>query len=208
MTTRTGRHLAWPKGALALALAAGTMATGVMAQTSGGTLIVARPADVNLWDPKFTNDNDSLWAQGQIFANLLQNSPDGTQTNPWLAESFTINDDSSVYTFILRRDAAFCDGSPITAQDVKYSFDRATEPDSNVSWQFPADPQVEVIDDYTVQITLSRPNVAFASYLTLWGSSILSKTYAETVGEEVMAQEPLGSGPFCLASWSKGKRSS
>jgi len=189
-------------------LVAGTAIAGVAtAQTpvEGGTLTVARPADVNLWDPKFTNDNDSLWAQGQIFANLLQNSPDGTQTLPWLAESYEINDDSSVYTFMLRQDAFFCDGSPITAADVKYSFDRATEPDSGVSWQFPSDPVVAVIDDHTVQITLSRPNVAFASYLTLWGSSILSKTYAETVGEEVMAQEPLGSGPFCLESWTKGQ---
>ena len=138
--------------------------------TEGGTLIVARPADVNLWDPKFTNDNDSLWAQGQIFANLLQNSPDGTKTNPWLAESFSINEDSSVYTFNLRKDAYFCDGSQITAEDVKFSFDRATAADSGVSWQFPSSPVVTVVDPHTVNITLSRPNVAFASYLTLWGS--------------------------------------
>src|SRR5687767_11836957 len=46
------------------------------ALVTGGTLVVARAADVVLWDPKFTNDNDSLWAQGQIYANLLQNSPD------------------------------------------------------------------------------------------------------------------------------------
>lgn len=194
--------------ALALLLAGTALAPTAHAQTptEGGTLTVARPADVNLWDPKFTNDNDSLWAQGQIFVNLLQNSPDGTETRPWLAESYDINDDSSVYTFNLRQDAFFCDGSPITAEDVKYSFDRATEPDSGVSWQFPSDPQVEVIDTHTVQITLSRPNVAFASYLTLWGSSILSKAYAESVGEEAMAETPLGSGPFCLASWDKGSQ--
>lgn len=189
---------------LAILLAAAAIFGTAHAQTAGGTLTVARPADVNLWDPKFTNDNDSLWAQGQIFANLLQNSPDGTETLPWLAESFTINEDSSVYTFNLRQDAMFCDGSQITAEDVKFSFDRATEPDSGVSWQFPSNPQVEVIDPHTVQISLSRPNVAFASYLTLWGSSILSKAHAEAVGVEAMAENPLGSGPFCLDSWTKG----
>jgi peptide/nickel transport system substrate-binding protein len=205
----TGRPLFSTLGRGAFAALLATVALPVLAQdetpVEGGTLIVARPADVNLWDPKFTNDNDSLWAQGQIFANLLQNSPDGTETRPWLAESWEINADSSVYTFRLRQDAFFCDGSPITADDVKYSFDRATAPDSGVSWQFPSDPKVEVIDTHTVQITLSRPNVAFASYLTLWGSSILSKAYAEAVGEEAMAQEPLGSGPFCLESWAKGQ---
>jgi peptide/nickel transport system substrate-binding protein len=189
--------------ALALLLITTSLLT-VQAQTRGGTLTVARPADVNLWDPKFTNDNDSLWAQGQVFVNLLQNSPDGTQTNPWLAESFTINEDSSVYTFNLRRDAFFCDGSPITADDVKYSFDRVTEPDSAVTWQFPADPVIDVVDPYTVQITLSRPNVAFASYLTLWGSAIISKAHAERIGEAAMAENPLGSGPFCVESWTKG----
>lgn len=189
---------------LAIALAASTILGVAHAQTSGGTLTVARPADVNLWDPKFTNDNDSLWAQGQVFANLLQISPDGTETRPWLAESFTINEDSSVYVFNLRQNAFFCDGSPITAEDVKFSFDRVTEPDSAVTWQFPSDPQVEVLDTYTVQITLSRPNVAFASYLTLWGSSILSKAHAERVGIPALAENPLGSGPFCLESWTKG----
>ena len=63
---------------------------------------------------------------------------------------------------------------------------------------------IEVVDPHTVRITLSRPNVAFASYLTLWGSSILSKAHAEAVGEEALAETPLGSGPFCLASWTKG----
>jgi peptide/nickel transport system substrate-binding protein len=163
MTTETGLAARRRAGAaLAVLLAGAVMAPGASAQTpvEGGTLIVARPADVNLWDPKFTNDNDSLWAQGQIFANLLQNSPDGTEILPWLAESWEVNEDSSVYTFRLR-EAAFCDGSPITADGCKYSFDRVTQPDSAVSWQLPSDPQVEVIDDRTVQITLSRSNVAF-----------------------------------------------
>jgi peptide/nickel transport system substrate-binding protein len=190
--------------ALATLLAAAALFGVAQAQTTGGTLTVARPADVNLWDPKYTNDNESLWAQGQIYVNLLQNSPDGTQLLPWLAESFTISEDSTAYVFNLRRDAQFCDGSSITAEDVKFSFDRATEPDSGVSWQFPADPQVEVVDPHTVRITLSRPNVAFASYLTLWGSSIISKAHAERVGIAALAENPLGSGPFCVASWTKG----
>ncbi len=171
----------------------------------GGTLVVARPADVNLWDPKFTNDNASLWAQHQVFANLIQNSADGRELNPSLAESWEMSEDATTYTFNLRRDAAFCNGAPITAADVKWSFDRVTEPDSNVTWQFPANPQVEVVDDYTVRITLDRPNVAFVSYLTLWGSHILSKDYAEEVGLEGMAAAPMGSGAFCLERWDKGQ---
>ncbi len=193
---------------LASTLAAGAVLPALAQETPvrGGTLVVARAADVGLWDPKFTNDNDSLWAQGQIFTNLLQNSPDGTELLPALAESYELSDDATEFTFKLRANAQFCDGSQITAEDVKFSFDRANAADSNVTWQFASGMEVEVVDPLTVKITLPEPNVAFASYLTLWGSSILSKAHAEAVGEEALAENPLGSGPFCLETWEKGQR--
>lgn len=203
MLTRRGTKIGL--SALIAATVAAPLLAQEMAPVRGGTLIVARPADVNLWDPKYTNDNASLWAQHQIFANLIQNSADGTELNPSLAESWKMSEDATRYTFTLRQDAEFCNGEPITAEDVKFSFDRVMEDDSNVGWQFPADPQVEVIDDHTVQITISRPNVAFVSYLTLWGSHILSKDYAEEVGIEEMAVNPLGSGAFCLERWDRGQ---
>jgi peptide/nickel transport system substrate-binding protein len=171
----------------------------------GGVLTVARQADANLWDPKFTNDNDSLWAQNQIYATLMQNSPDGKELLPWLAESFEFNDDATEVTFKLHDNAKFCDDTPITAEDVKWSLDRGMEEDSAVSWQFFSSPTIEVIDDLTVKFTLDRPNVAFPNYHTLWGMSILSKKYAEANGVEALSDKPLGSGPFCLDSWSKGQ---
>lgn len=195
-------------GAAGAALLTSLLVLPVVAQEApqrGGTLVVARPADVNLWDPKYTNDNASLWAQHQIFANLIQNSADGLELNPSLAERWDMSDDAMTYTFHLRQDAFFCNGDQITAADVKFSFDRAMEPDSNVPWQFPANPQVEVIDEFTVQIALDRPNVAFVSYLTLWGSHILSKDHAEAVGLEEMAVNPVGSGAFCLDRWDRGQ---
>jgi peptide/nickel transport system substrate-binding protein len=171
----------------------------------GGTLTVAIPADANLWDPKFTNDNNSLWAQTQIYATLMQNSPDGKELLPWLAESFEFNEEATEVTFKLRDDAKFCDGTPITAGDVKWSLDRGMEEDSAVSWQFFASPTIEVIDPLTVKFTLERPNVAFPHYLTLWGMSVLSQKHAEEVGIEALSDQPLGSGPFCLESWEKGQ---
>jgi peptide/nickel transport system substrate-binding protein len=171
---------------------------------AGGTLIVGRSADVVSWDPKYTNDNNSLWAQVQIYANLIQNSPDGQELRPWLAESYDISPDATEFTFKLR-DAAFCDGSPITADDVKFSFERALEEDSSVSWQYPASPQVEAVDAKTVKITLAKSNVAFPSYLTLWGTNIISKAYAESHDATALAEQPLGSGPYCLDSWEKGQ---
>jgi peptide/nickel transport system substrate-binding protein len=202
MTGSTPIRLA-AAGALAATLAGPSLAQDEPVR--GGTLVVARPADVNLWDPKYTNDNASLWAQHQVFANLIQNSADGLELRPSLAESWEISEDSTTYTFRLRQDAFFCNGEPITAEDVKFSFDRVMEDDSNVTWQFPANPVVTVVDDHTVQIDIDRPNVAFVSYLTLWGSHILSKDYAEEVGPEGLASAPMGSGAFCLERWDKGQ---
>ena len=171
----------------------------------GGKLIVARPADITSWDPKFTNDTLTIQAQHQIYANLIQNSSDGQQLRPSLAKSYEISPDSKVYTFRLQDSAKFCNGAPITAADVKFSIDRAMEKNSRVTWQFPAKPVVDALDDKTLQISLDRPNVAFVSYLTLWGSHVLSKDYAEKAGLQELAQKPVGSGAFCLASWNKGQ---
>jgi peptide/nickel transport system substrate-binding protein len=199
---------------LAIALAAvpafmAISADPAAAQTprKGGKLVVARQADITSWDPKFTNDTLTIQAQSQIFANLIQNSEDGQQLRPSLASSYDISADAKVFTFKLRDNAKFCNGAPITAADVKFSIDRAMEKDSRVTWQFPAKPVVEAVDDKTVRITLERPNVAFVSYLTLWGSHVLSKDYAEKVGLQEMGQKPVGSGAFCLDRWEKGQYS-
>jgi peptide/nickel transport system substrate-binding protein len=194
--------------AAAVALVAIAAASGAAAQETprkGGKLVVARAADITVWDPKFTNDTITIQAQHQIYANLIQNSSDGQSLLPSLAKSYEISPDSKVYTFRLQDDAKFCNGAPITAADVKFSIDRAMEKDSRVLWQFPANPVVETVDPKTVRITLDRPNVAFVSYVTLWGSSVLSKDYVEKVGLEEMGQKPIGSGAFCLDRWVKGQ---
>lgn len=187
------------------AVAFSTRDAFAQAPRKGGKLIVAVPSDVILWDPKFTNGTVTIQAQHQIFANLIQNSSDGKELRPSLAETFEVSPDFRTYTFKLRPNAKFCDGSPITAADAKFSFDRAMESDARVTWQFPGKPRVEAVDEKTVRITLEQPNVAFVSYLTLWGSHVLSKAYAEKVGIEEMGQKPLGSGPFCLDRWVKGQ---
>lgn len=181
------------------------MAQQQPAPVRGGRLIVARPADISVWDPKYTNDTNTIQAQYQIYGTLIQNSTDGLRLLPGIAESWELSPDSRIYTFRLRANAKFCDGSAITSEDVKFSIERAMERDSRVTWQFPASPVVETPDPRTVRITLNRPNVAFVSYLTLWGSTVLSKAYTERVGVEAMGQRPLGSGPFCLGRWDKGQ---
>src|SRR5581483_10210541 len=141
--------------ALAAQSAAGqaTRPTTVKAQ-HGGTLIAARDADAVLWDPAHINENDSLWAANQTNANLIMATADGKGFQPYIAKSWTISKNGRVFTFHIFPNARFCDGSAITAQDVAFSFARASKKDAIVSWQYPQGMQVKATGAKTVVITL------------------------------------------------------
>ena len=170
----------------------------------GGVLKAARAADVVSWDPAHINENDSLWAAFQTNGNLLMASPDGTDLQPYIAKTWEVSADGKAFTFTIDPAAKFCDGSQITSADVLYSFTRASAKDAVVSWQFPADMKVTAPDPGTVVIALPEANASFLSYLTLWGTAIVSEAYAKSAGDSGLAEKPLGSGPFCLDSWQRG----
>ena len=192
--------LAWAAQG-ALSQTAGTRGSSVQI---GGTLVAARAADAVTWDPAHINENDSLWAAYQTNANLIMATPGGTGFQPYIAKSWTITKNGRVFTFHLFPNGKFCDGSPINAQDVVYSFTRASNPKAIVSWQYPKGMHIKAQGTKTVVITLPSANASFLSYLTLWGTTIVSKNYALKVGDKGLASKPLGSGPFCLKSWQKG----
>lgn len=169
----------------------------------GGTLTAARAADANLWDPALIAENDSLWATIQTNGTLIVASEDGKGFEPFIAESWEASDDGKVFTFNLYPDAKFCDGTPITSQDVKFSLERAAGSEG-ASWMFPEGIEIDASDPQTVVITLENPSASFLSYVTLWGMQILSEAHATEVGDEALSSEPLGSGPFCLGSWERG----
>src|SRR5436189_106223 len=80
--------------------------------------------------------------------------------------------------------AAFCDGSQITAKDVAFSFTRASAPKAIVSWQYPKGFKVSAPSSSRVVIKLPEANASFLSYLTLWGTGIVSQSYAKKVGDK------------------------
>ena len=171
----------------------------------GGTLIAARDADVGDYsDPAVINENDSLWAAQQVEGTLIKVTPNGKGLEPYIAKSWSISSNGLVYTFHLNPLAKFCNGQQITSADVIYSFKRETAKSAIVSWQFPTGMKMSTPNPETVVLTIPKPEAAFASFLTLWGTAIVSKAYGEKVGSQGLATKPLGSGPFCLQSWQKG----
>ena len=188
--------------------AQGTPASGALpelsvAEKTGGTLNVGISADAAQFDPILTQDNPSLWTEMEVFSRLVRVNTAGTDIEGDLASSWDVSDDGTVYTFHLRPEAKFSDGTPVTADDVVFSFERGVGEQSLVAWTFDAVKSVEAVDPQTVKITLKGPAAPFANDIALWGASIVSKSAVEKAGDG-FATAPVGSGPFMLESWDKG----
>lgn len=137
-----------------------------------------------------------------VFEGLTRYQADGSIA-PALAESWEISDDGLDYTFTLRAGATFHDGTAFTAEDVKFSLDRARAEDSTNAQKalFAGIAEVEVVDDTTVKVTLSAPNGAFLTNLA-WGDAVM--VAPESV--ETLATNPVGTGPFKFSEWVQGDR--
>ena len=137
-----------------------------------------------------------------IFEGLTRFGPDGS-VQPGLARSWDISENGLEYTFHLAEGVTFHDGTPMTAEDVKFSLDRARAEDStNAQPQlFRAIDTVEVIDDTTVRVTLEEPDGAFLFNMA-WGDAVILSP--ESAGDN--ASNPVGTGPFTFSRWVQGDR--
>ncbi len=135
-----------------------------------------------------------------VFEGITRIGPDGS-VQPGLAESWEISDDGKVYTFKLRTGVKFHDGADFSADDVKFSIERAMAEDSvNPQKQlYSAIETVEVVDPATVKITLKQPQGAFLWNMGWGEAAIVSPKSADTNKEK-----PIGTGPFKFENWAKG----
>lgn len=179
----------------------------------GGTLRFGRSTDSNNLDPVTNDGNVNIWYFMSIYDQLVRVAPDGISLVPGLAESWEMSDDGLTYTFRLRPNVLFSDGTPMTSADVLYSWVRAAN-DPEQHWTFTltalkrdADGQVEGIttpDDTTVVVELAQPWSPFLSDVAMFNMSVISKAFAEGQ-EERLVQECMGTGPFALSEWKLGE---
>jgi peptide/nickel transport system substrate-binding protein len=186
--------------ALIASLTALPLAGPAGAQQHGGTLIAAFSADPAGFDPVRGPSGMSHVVIEQVFSTLMLLDPDANPI-PGLAESYEISEDGLEYTFKLREGVTFHNGDPLTAEDVKFSFDRLRAPDSGYSYgsQVETIDEVEVVDPLTVKFKLSQVTGPFLIYMAFPGSSIVPKGLVES-GHDLNAH-PIGSGPFKFVSY-------
>jgi len=119
---------------------------------------------------------------------------------PVLAESWEIPDPQT-YIFHIRKGVLFHDGSPLTAEVIAFNFERLKSDYSEYQTDFEIVDNVEVLDDYTVMIHLSRPYAPFLDLLASSRGYIVSQKAVLDHGNEWLQKHPVGTGPFKFDSW-------
>lgn len=196
---------------------------GSSARPGPGTLRIALSEPLNL-DPAQVTDVASARFVVEIFGGLLTLDQD-LRIAPDLAEAVpgpTINSDGTVtYRFTIRRNASFHDGKRISAEDVKWSFERHAHPEtlSPTAPDFLGDivgtreytrgrvdeiVGIQVIDDVTLDITIDQAKPYFLYLLTFPTAYVVDRDQVEADPER-WALAPNGSGPFKLANWTLGE---
>ena len=214
---------AWRRGCRALLLVA-ALAVGLIALSGGGAgpsapaasgvLRVAGNEPITL-DPVHVRDTGSAGYVQEIFAGLTRIGPD-LSIQPDLASGWTVSDDGLRYTFWIRRQATFHDGTPLTAADVAWSWTRALDPDTGslsgpvflediegaaeyAAGQADSVSGLRVLESRKLEVTLTTPLSFFPSKLSAGPTLIVDRRNVTSSDE--WWRSPNGSGPFELLDW-------
>ncbi len=169
-----------------------------------GTLVIAENETPENLDPaNATNSTVDELLVGAYDA-LVQFSAGETAVSPRLAKSWTISDDGLTYTFTLRDDVTFHDGTKLIAADVKFTLDRLKAAKANVLNDISLFSAAEVVDDHTVKLTLSAPFGPFLPALSriyIVNKALVEPHMAEDNARQFLAVNEAGSGPYAITAY-------
>src|SRR6266516_4231119 len=210
LATRS-RMLSAGLAALAIGVVAACSGPSTPAGTGGGAgtssgpsvdmLVIANAVKVDTLDPEANSVNESIWLDQNLYSRLLQPNATGTALLPDLATSWDISANGLSYTFHLRPDAKFSNGSPVTAADVVYSIERSRKFSGGWGFLLTAVKTITAPDTHTVVITLSQPHAPLLADLAIDAYSVVPENLVKSQGTSFF-QHPVGSGPFMVSSFS------
>lgn len=173
----------------------------------GGTLTLGLSTDPISIQPRGGGaGNDQLYVARQLFDSLLEQDPSTGKLIPWLAESYEANADATEFTFHLRDDVTFSDGTPLTAQIVKDNLDDIVASGAKATWvisYFATYDSSTVVDDHTVSVKFKAPNASFPQAVATSGMGIVGPATLAVPFEDRATANLVGTGPFTLDSYTK-----
>lgn len=196
---------------VSLTLAAALSLGQALAVTRGGQMVYGRYADSLFLDPVLNDANLDIWILTNLYDTLLQPTADGKGVQPGLATRYTPSEDGRRMVLTLRSGLKFADGSALTAQDVKWSLDRARVPDAGAWSSSLASINSISVSGNTVTLNLKRPDPTLPAALATFNAAIMpQKLFTAAPGRndaekaKAFAEKPIGSGPFVLSEWKRG----
>lgn len=202
---------------VSLVLAAALMLTACGGQGENGEKSDAQPQDMSnrtdviiaqageppSMDPHNCYASLAMRIYMHMFEGLLKQNEKG-ELQPALAKSYEISDDGLVYTFHLRQDVKFQNGDPMTAKDVKFSFDRACASSFCAEATGPID-STDVVDDYTVNVNMKYPYEAQLPFFATTYLSVINENVVNEKGNDFAIDPGLaGTGAYQFQEWNKG----
>ncbi len=172
------------------------------AAPSGSVLRIGIDVDAGTLDPRVANDTTARRVMEQVYDGLVELDPQ-LRPQPALAESWT-SVSPTVWVFKLRKNVRFHDGTPLTAEDVVFTYQTMLDPASRSPFRTLYTPisKAEAVDTETVRFTLSAPYGPLFKYLDL---GIVSKKAVERLGADY-PNHPVGTGPYKFVSWQRNSR--
>jgi oligopeptide transport system substrate-binding protein len=195
----------------------------------GGTYNFPLGADPVYLDPLNGNyESEGTQVQHQIFEGLMQyalQGDGGMRAVPKVAESFTVNDDATVFTFKIRPGVTFQPpvSREVTAQDVADSWSRVTDPANGSLTSYILSPiegcgddgyqtdpaagltGVRVVDTHTLEVTLRYPFAEFPQTLGHAVAAVQPVEYIDRIGAKAFNKKPVGTGPYLLDVWKRNR---
>jgi peptide/nickel transport system substrate-binding protein len=183
----------------------------------GGTLVFGRGGDSVGLDPANESDGESFNVTDHVFDNLVRFKPGQTDIEPALATEWKISKDGLSYTFKLRPNVKFHDGSDFNADAVVFSFERQRDP-KHPAYGFGGPyvyftalqldtllKEVKTVDPLTVEFKLKRKYAPFISCLAMQSFAIVSPTAVNKFQKDFRFN-PVGTGAFVFKKWERNQK--
>lgn len=196
-------------------------ATSASGSQSGGAMTIAYKDDLATLDPAIGYDWTNWPAEKMVFDGLLDYDKT-TNLEPRLAEGMPqVSADARVYTFTLKKGVKFHNGRELKAEDVAYTITRVLDPKTKspgagfytgiagaqefMDGKATSVAGIKVKDDYTIEFTLTQPDVTFLNKMALNFAFIVPKEEVDKWGDN-FGHHPVGTGPFLFKDWVSGQQ--